>query len=160
MPAGRVLATAIVLLATAPAAAWARPQENRASAGAGSVPGAAQRDVAAPQEDVAANGAPARADREALPVSLDRIRRELAQPPRRRSSNGLRLDYYVEVYGRAPKFELFRDADLTRGAVPYGPPTHREVLEVITPPEYRTPAADIGSALAALVRWLSERSNR
>jgi hypothetical protein len=38
--------------------------------------------------------------------------------------------------------------------VPYGAPTHREIVEHITPREYRAPAADI----SALIRWLAERS--
>jgi len=42
------------------------------------------------------------------------------------------------------------------GPVPYGAPTHKEMLEQITPREYRAPVADF----SALLRWLSERAKK
>jgi hypothetical protein len=108
----------------------------------------------------AARGEAGVASAGSLPVSLERIRRELARPSTARRDGLLRLDYYVEVYGRAPKLELFTDVDLAHGAVQYGPPTHQEVLQVITPQEFRTPAPNVGGAVMALVRWLSERMGR
>jgi hypothetical protein len=95
-----------------------------------------------------------------LPVSLDRIRRQLAvTPTRTRSSKaGLRLEYYVDVYGRAPRLELFLPTEhITNAPVMYGGMTHQEFLQVITPQEFKAPPADIGSAVAALVKWLSDK---
>src|SRR5262245_13617650 len=94
---------------------------------------------------------------EQLPVSLDRIRREIAQQPRT-SDFALRLEYYIEVYGKAQSIPLFpEDANLVNGPVPYGGPTHAEVVQLVTPQEFRTPAADLTSVVSALTNWLSHR---
>jgi hypothetical protein len=47
-----------------------------------------------------------------------------------------------------------REDDLVVGPVPYGAPTHKEIVAHITPKEYRAPAADFG----VLLRWLAERA--
>jgi hypothetical protein len=104
-----------------------------------------------------------RRDREArdpeLPVSLERIRRELLQQTRTTESrDGLRLSYYVEVYGRAPRLELFTPEDnLVNSPVMYGGMTHQEFLRVVTPEEFRAPAADISGAIAALIKWAADK---
>jgi hypothetical protein len=96
---------------------------------------------------------------EELPVSLERIRRELASAPRTTERrDGLRLQYYVEVYGKAPKLELFTpDMNLTTAPVRYGGMTHQEFMSVVTPEEFKAPAADISGAIAALLKWAVER---
>ena len=89
-----------------------------------------------------------------LPLNLDRIQRELRRSAIREEHQGLNLDYVVEVYGQAPPIVLFRpDANLVHGPVPYGTPTHRDMIEQVTPKEYRAPTADFGS----LFRWLGDR---
>ncbi len=75
---------------------------------------------------------------EEQPVSLQRIKRKLAQLAPTQSSL-LRLDYYIEVYGRAPKINVLQAFDVHNGPVPYGAPTHAELLGLIRPPESRTP---------------------
>jgi hypothetical protein len=40
----------------------------------------------------------------------------------------------------------------------YGGMTHQEFLQVVTPQEFKSPPADIGAALAALVKWLSDKN--
>jgi hypothetical protein len=94
-----------------------------------------------------------------LPVSLDRIRAKLAAEPRpTENPDGLRLSYYVDVYGVAPRLDLFSpEINLTTAPVQYGGMTHREFLDLVTPQEFRSPAADIPSAIAALVKWLESR---
>jgi hypothetical protein len=94
-----------------------------------------------------------------LPVSLERIRRELSQQARTSESrDGLRLSYYVEVYGRAPRLELFSpEENLTSAPVQYGGMTHQEFLRVVTPEEFRSPAADIPGAIAAFLKWAAEK---
>ncbi len=92
-----------------------------------------------------------------LPIDLDRIHRELQASAVREERDGLNLRYYVDVYGQSPRIELFApDANLTAGPVPYGGPTHREMLEQMTPQEFRAPAADF----SALLRWLVERTQK
>ncbi len=66
---------------------------------------------------------------------------------------GLKLEYYIEVYGTAPKLDLFADFDLRAGPVPFSPPTHQDFLDVVTPQGFRTPAMDLN----ALVAWLAQR---
>ena len=90
-----------------------------------------------------------------LPINLERIQRQLRQSTVRDESDGLRLRYIVDVYGQAPRIELFgnRDFSLT-GPAPYGGPTHNEILQVITPQEYRAPAANFGN----LFRWLADKA--
>jgi hypothetical protein len=91
-----------------------------------------------------------------LPVDLQRIHRELRQSTVRDESKGLLIRYKVDVYGVAPPIELFNrtDPDLFNGPVPYGAPTHREMIENVTPREYRAPAADF----SALLRWFAEKT--
>jgi hypothetical protein len=90
-----------------------------------------------------------------LPVNLDRIQRQLQQATVREERDGLKLRYVVDVYGRAPQIELFTKQDnLESGPVPYGAPTHRQMIEAVTPQEYRAPAADFSS----LFRWLADKA--
>ena len=92
-----------------------------------------------------------------LPLNLNRIQRELRQSAIREERQGLNLRYVVEVYGQAPSIVFFRpDANLVHGPVPYGAPTHRDMIEQVTPKEYRAPAADFG----ALLRWLADRARK
>ncbi|HEX7021199.1 MAG TPA: hypothetical protein VF159_14370 [Gemmatimonadaceae bacterium] len=98
-----------------------------------------------------------------LPVSLERIRRELVATTRTTSSSQdpLRLEYFIDVYGRAPRIELFtREENLTSAPVMYGGMTHQEFMQVVTPQEFRAPAGDISGAIAALVKWLSEKNQK
>jgi hypothetical protein len=106
---------------------------------------------------VSAAGAQTTVDVDRLPIDLERIHRQLQQSTVREEHEGLRLRYVVDVYGKAPPIVLFGpDADLVYGPVPYGAPTHKEMIEHVTPKEYRAPAAD----LAALARWLAERAKK
>jgi hypothetical protein len=90
-----------------------------------------------------------------LPINLSRIQRQLRQSTVREDHNGLNLRYIVDVYGQAPRLELLTKEDnLLNGPVPYGGPTHQDVLQMITPQEHRAPAADFGN----LFRWLSGKA--
>ena len=74
-------------------------------------------------------------------VDLSRIKRELAQAQaadEAAAEDPLRLTFRVEVVGIAPKIDLLEGFSVD-GAVPYGPPTHQEVLDQLTPQEYRSP---------------------
>ena len=90
-----------------------------------------------------------------LPIDLARVTSQLRQSAATQSHNGLHIRYTVDVYGQAPRLELFTKQDnLTSGPVPYGAPTHREFIEHVTPIEYRAPAANF----AALIAWLTEKA--
>ena len=99
--------------------------------------------------------APSSVDLTRLPINVSRIQRQLQQSQVRDNSQGLNIRYIVDVYGRAPRIDILTKADnLIYGPVPYGAPTHKEILQVITPQEYRAPAMDFG----ALMRWLKDKS--
>ena len=105
----------------------------------------------------AASAQQASVDVKRLPVDLDRLTRQLRQTPATESQNGLHIRYSVDVYGQAPRIELFtRQDNLAKGPVPYGAPSHREMIEHVTPPEYRAPIMDF----SALLRWLSDKANK
>lgn len=104
-----------------------------------------------------ASGQEAPIDARRLPVSLQRIHRELKQSTVREERDGVNLRYTVEVFGQAPPLELFTPGeDLSTGPVPGTAPTHRDMVDHVTPREYRAPAADF----SALLRWLAERARK
>jgi hypothetical protein len=90
-----------------------------------------------------------------LPVNLERIQRQLQQSSVREERDGLNLRYYIPVYGQAPQIQLFTKQDnIETGQAPYGAPTHRDMINAVTPQEYRAPAADF----SGLMRWFSDKS--
>lgn len=96
-------------------------------------------------------------DVEQLPIDLKRIQRELRQASDVERREGLNLRYTIQIYGSAPPLQIFNeDANLVNGPVPYGAPSHQEIINHITPKEYRKPVADF----SALLRWLAERNKK
>ena len=92
-----------------------------------------------------------------LPIDLAKVTRDLKQSAATESRSGLNLRYRVEVYGQAPRIEIFTKQDnLAYGPAPYGAPTHQEMIDHVTPQEYRAPYADIGN----LVRWINDRKKK
>ncbi len=123
--------------------------------GSGTLPGRLQ---AGPRPQDSTGWDPDLLPAEELPVSLARIRRKLAQAPPSHTSL-LRLDVYVEVVGKAPAFHLFEGFDLHAGPVPYGAPTHSDMIRHVTPEEFRTPGMSL-APVWALVKWLSRVDKR
>jgi hypothetical protein len=102
------------------------------------------------------DAAPSRIDADRLPIDLHRIERQLRQTSEREELDGLRLRYFVDVYGTAPRIQFFApEVDLMFGPTPRGAPTHREMLDFVTPKEFRSPPMDF----AAFMRWLADRRN-
>lgn len=92
-----------------------------------------------------------------LPVDISRIEKHFRQATIREDHEGLNLRYFVDVYAKAPEIVLFTPEDnLVYGPVPYGAPTHGEMLRMMTPIEHRTPAANFGN----LLRWLADRDKK
>jgi hypothetical protein len=92
-----------------------------------------------------------------LPIDLTKVTRELRQSAATESHNGLHIRYTVDVYGQAPRIELFTKQDnLGSGPVPYGAPSHQEMINHVTPQEYRAPYADFGN----LIRWLNDKAKK
>jgi hypothetical protein len=118
-----------------------------------------------PPETPQTSGKPQEAvNPEQLGVSLDRIRLKfqrtgLFEPVFDRDK--LKLSTYIDVVGKAPPLRLFGPeanvkSELTSRAVPFGGPTHRDMLQVMTPQEFRTPAMD----MTALLEWLAKQFNK
>ncbi len=104
-------------------------------------------------------------DYDLLSASLVRLRRELAEQPPSTSYTPLKLDFYVEVTAPAPPIILFTPKDLAPvGVVPWGAPTHREMLDLMTPQEFRSPTIPIGSMILygvkQLIAWEAEKAKR
>jgi hypothetical protein len=73
-------------------------------------------------------------------VSLKSIRKQLNVPVTQRSASGagMRYDYFVDVLGKRPPIEFFKDFDLsTKGGVRWGGATHQEILDAVTPFPFR-----------------------
>lgn len=74
-----------------------------------------------------------------LPIDLQRIERRFRQGQIREERDGLNLRYYVDVFALAPRIVLFTEQDNLRyGPVPYGAPTHQDMLDMITPRQFRS----------------------
>lgn len=120
-------------------------------------PAAAQSPPADRTAPVAQAAAPPAIDVSRLPISVSRIQRELQRSAIRDESEGLNLRYVVDVFGQAPPIRLFApEPNLFSGPTPHGAPTHQDMLNQMTPREFRSPAADLN----ALLRWLADRARR
>src|SRR6186997_1322897 len=87
---------------------------------------------------VATPGVVATIDVTRLPIDLRRIEQRFRQGQIREERDGLNLRYFVDVFAKAPNIVLFTKEDnLEYGPVPHSPPTHRDMLEMMTPREYR-----------------------
>jgi hypothetical protein len=90
-------------------------------------------------------------------LNLSRIQRGLRRSAERQDYDGLNLRYYVSVYAPAPSIRLFGKQDnLVFGPAPYGGPTHRDMMQIMTPQEFSAPAADLNS----LSRWFTNKSKK
>ena len=71
-------------------------------------------------------------------VSIERIRRLLRETPPSKldwTSAMLKLEYTIDVVGKAPRLAIFDNFDIGRStAVQYGGMTHSEFLRITAPP--------------------------
>lgn len=111
----------------------------------GAAPAAAEpAPMAASQE----NASPAPLPAVELPINLERVKRQLAVlPSSEEARSRLKLDFYVNVYARAPRIDPLEGFDLHTGLVPHGAPSHAEMMRQWTPRGFDTPVADLGSVL-------------
>ena len=126
---------------------------------AGFAQAAAAQSAPTPTGTSGRDGVVAVVDVSRLPIDLRRIEREFRQTTIReeRDGTGLNLRYFVDVYAKAPDIVLFTPEDnLYYGPVPYGAPTHREMVDMMTPQEHRAPAAEFGN----LFRWLAGKADK
>jgi hypothetical protein len=146
----RLLACVLAgLVGLQPAAVWA---QRSAAQG----PAASQAGPADPQTARAGSAA------DLFGVSFERIKRELRILPPSTAKTPLKLEYYVEVQGLAPRIPIFKPGELATGPAPYGAPTHSDVLRLFTPEEFRSPRVPVSAivimGLAKLVQWEAQRA--
>ena len=73
-----------------------------------------------------------------LPVDLQRIRQRSQENQIREQRHGLNLQYFVDVFAKAPNIVLLTEKDnLVYGKVPGSAPSHSDMIEMMTPREYR-----------------------
>src|SRR5579862_8081719 len=99
-----------------------------------------------------------RIDVDRLPISIERIQRELATPAIFEQRDGLNLNYYLNIYGQAPPLEVIPTDPADRlqyfeGPAPHTAPTHHDLLRLWTPLEFSAPVAD----LTWVGRWLASK---
>ena len=96
-----------------------------------------------------------------LGVSLSRIKKGLRTAARdEQSGSPLRLEFQVQVYGTAPRIDVLGGADLLYGDAPGSAPTHRQIIEFVTPVIYRTPVMPLSALGGWVVSHLWERSKK
>jgi len=97
-----------------------------------------------------------------LGVSLSRIQKGLRTAETREKTNpgGLRLEFNVQVYGRAPRIDVLEGIDLVNGAVPGTAPSHSQLIEFVTPQIYRTPTMPVSAFAAWAANWLADKSKK
>ena len=101
-------------------------------------------------------------DASRMGISFDRIKRELAQAEAADAATDddrLKFSFTVEVVGTAPKIDLLQGFSL-RGGVPYGSPTHNEMLDVITPRYFRTGVVPFSAFAGWAARALAEKTKK
>ena len=90
-----------------------------------------------------------------LGVDLSRIKRGLhvAETREKVTTDGLRLDFSIQVYGQSPKIEVLKGIDLFNGGVPGTAPSHNQMIEFWTPAIYRSPVMPV----SALAFWAAQQ---
>ena len=92
-----------------------------------------------------------------LPVSLERMQRRIDQIARAANDGSLlRLTSYVEVFARSPGIDLIHPTfDLELGPIPYGAPTHGEMIAAMTPRQWRPPLVRLDGIVGLTMKSLN-----
>jgi hypothetical protein len=131
---------AVLTLAGLPGGAHA--QERRAVA-------QERRAVPLEREEPRAQAAgQAKVDASKLPLNLARVQRQLRESVEREERVGATLRYSIDVFAQTPPLVFFPpDADLRFRPVPFSAPTHQDMLDIMTPQEFRSPVMNFGNLL-------------
>ena len=115
-------------------------------------PLAAQQQPAAPAPATQPSAA---IDASKLPLDLSRLHQKLKASTEK--SDRAWLHFNVDVVGQTPRIQLFRpEDDLRYGPTPWSSPTHKEMIEMATPREFRSPVMDFSN----LMRWVQSTLKR
>ncbi len=81
-----------------------------------------------------------------LPVNISRIGRQLRQAEVREQRDGMKIHYTIDVFGELPRISWITPLDnILTGDVPNTPPTHNDMIRMMTPLEFSAPVINIGS---------------
>lgn len=105
---------------------------------------------------------PAPVNAAALGVSLARIQRRLAadSQAQRAGASPLKLDFFVDVYGVAPRLVFFEPQELLYGPVPGSAPTHRDMIQHNLPQAFRSPRVDFLGMIAGVAMYGARKAQR
>ena len=99
---------------------------------------------------------------ESLGLSFDRIKRQLDQKPPSTAKTPLKLQFYVEVVAEAPPIPIFAPGELATGPAPGGAPTHRDMMNLVTPLAFKSPSIPIGAiamvGIQKLLAWEAQKA--
>ena len=99
-----------------------------------------------------------------LGVDLSRIKKGLrvAETREKLTTDGLRLNYSIQVYGQAPRIDVLKDIDLFNGGVPGTAPSHNQMIEFWTPAIYRSPTMPVSTLAfwAASQIWQKSKKSK
>jgi len=68
-----------------------------------------------------------------LPLDLQRIQQKLRETANGAQKEPLVLRFQVNVFAQAPRIDLFSPDDLKKASAPTVTPTHREMMNIVTP---------------------------
>jgi hypothetical protein len=87
-----------------------------------------------------------------LPINLARVKRGLeVLPSSEEARSRLKLEFYINVYARAPRFDPLEGFDIHTGLVPYGAPSHAEMMRQWAPRGFDVPVANLGPILGWII---------
>jgi hypothetical protein len=91
-----------------------------------------------------------------LPIAPERLQRKLRESIEREERIGNTIHFNIDVFGLAPRLQLFSPEDnLQYGPTRFTAPTQREMMDMMTPQEFRSPVMDFNN----LFRFLQDRSS-
>ncbi|MEZ5418592.1 MAG: hypothetical protein R2708_14790 [Vicinamibacterales bacterium] len=109
-----------------------------------------------------ASGPAPAVDAAALGVSLSRIQRRLVAESQARSEgvSPLKLDFFVDVYGVAPRLVFFDPRELLYGPVPGSAPTHGDMIRHNLPQAFRSPRVDFLGIVTGVAMYGAKKVQR
>ena len=93
-----------------------------------------------------------------LPIDISKLQRKFQQSVEREQREGPALRFSINVFGRAPRIQLFYPGDkLQFTPPPYGAPTHRDMINVVTPREFSVPMMDFSALIRSIPKSPKEK---
>ncbi len=107
----------------------------------------------APAPVAAQDGDPAAPPTDEINVNIARVKQRLESQADDAPNYLLQLEYQLLVYGDLPEINPFEGFDIRHGPVPFGRPTHQDLMRSWTPGALRSETIP----LIPLLRWTFDR---